>query len=122
MSKAKYEVNIIDVYGTCDSDLFKKMASKGDITADRIKNVVGKVFNITGYAKCNIVTDDKNFDVIYYATDNGFISSGSQILFDSIIDYIGDTSTFKISEIKTRKGTTYKGVPVFTQENSEVFE
>lgn len=122
MSKAKYEVNIIDVYGTCDSDLFKKMASKGDITADRIKNVVGKVFNITGYAKCNIVTDDKNFDVVYYATDNGFISSGSQILFDSIIDYIGDTNTFKISEIKTRKGTTYKGVPVFTQENSEVFE
>lgn len=122
MSKAKYEVNINEVYGSCDSELFKKMASKGDITADRIKNVVGKVFNITGYAKCNIVTDDKNFDVVYYATDNGFISSGSQILLDSIVDYIEDTNTFKISEVKTRKGTTYKGVPVFTSESTDMYE
>jgi len=121
MSKAKYEVNIKDVYGSCDSDLFKKMASKGDITSDRIKNVVGKVFKITGYAKCNIVTDEKNFDIVYYATDSGFVSSGSNVLFDSIVDYIGDTDTFKIAEIKTKKGTTYKGVPVFV-ETTETFE
>lgn len=123
MANSKYEVNVKEVYGTCDSELFKKMAKKGDITSDRVKNVVGNVYKITGYAICNIITDDKNFDVIYYATDKGFISSGSEILFESVEDYIGDTDTFKISEVKTRKGTTYKAVPIFIDVNTgEVFE
>lgn len=123
MANGKYEVIVKEVYGTCDSELFKKMAKKGDITSDRVKNVVDKVFKITGYAICNIVTDDKNFDVIYYATDTGFISSGSEILFESIEDYIGDTDTFRIKEVKTRKGTTYKGIPIFTSKDTgEVFE
>lgn len=123
MANGKYEVIVNDTYGTCNSELFKKMAKKGDITADRVKNVVDKVFKITGYAMCNIVTDDKNFNVIYYATDTGFISSGSEILFDSVSDYIGDTDTFRIKEVKTRKGTTYKAVPIFTDvDTGEVFE
>ena len=123
MANSKYEVKVLEAYGTCDSDLFKKMATKGDITSDRVKNVVDKVFQITGYAKCNIITEDKNFDVVYYATNTGFISSGSEVLFDSIIDYIGDTDTFRIKEIKTKKGTTFKGVPIFKSiENDEVFE
>lgn len=123
MANSKYEVKVLEAYGTCDSDLFKKMATKGDITSDRVKNVVDKVFQITGYAKCNIITEDKNFDVVYYATNTGFISSGSEVLFDSIIDYIGDTDTFRIKEIKTKKGTTFKGVPIFKNiENEEVFE
>lgn len=122
MSKAKYEVNINLVNGSCDSELFKKMASKGDISAERIKNVVGKVFKITGFAKCNIVTDDKNFDVVYYATDSGYISSGSEVFFDSVNSYIDDTNTFKIAEIKTKKGTTYKAVPVIVEKSSDVYE
>ena len=123
MANGKYEVIVNETYGTCDSELFKKMAKKGDITADRVKNVVDKVFKITGYAMCNIVTDDKNFNVIYYATDTGFISSGSEILFNSVEDYIGDTDTFRIKEVKTRKGTTYKAVPIFvSKEDGEVFE
>lgn len=122
MANGKYEVIVNEVYGTCDSELFKKMAKKGDITADRVKNVVDKVFKITGYAMCNIVTDDKNFNVIYYATDSGFISSGSEILFNSIEDYIEDTDTFRIKEVKTRKGTTYKAVPIFTSTSEDVFE
>lgn len=123
MANSKYEVNVKEVYGTCDSELFKKMAKKGDITSDRVKNVVDKVFKITGYAICNIITDDKNFDVIYYATDTGFISSGSEILFNSVKDYIEDTDTFRIKEVKTRKGTTYKAVPIFTDiDTGEVFE
>lgn len=123
MANSKYEVNVKEVHGTCDSELFKKMAKKGDITSDRVKNVVDKVFKITGYAICNIITDDKNFDVIYYATDTGFISSGSEILFNSVKDYIEDTDTFRIKEVKTRKGTTYKAVPIFTDiDTGEVFE
>ena len=123
MANGKYEVSIIEAKGTCDSALFKKMAKRGDITSDRVKNVVGKVFTISGYAKCNIVTDDKNFDVVYYATDNGFISSGSSILFNSISNYIDDTDTFKITEVKTRKGTTFKGVPIFSnKETGEIYE
>lgn len=123
MANGKYEVSIIEAKGTCDSALFEKMAKRGDITSDRVKNVVGKVFTISGFAKCNIVTDDKNFDVVYYATDNGFISSGSSILFNSISDYIDDTDTFKITEVKTRKGTTFKGVPIFTnKETGEIYE
>lgn len=123
MANSKYEVKIIEAKGTCDSELFKKMATKGDITSDRVKNVVDKVFEITGYAKCNIVTEDKNFDVVYYATNTGFISSGSEVLFNSIVDYIEDTNRFRIKEVKTKKGTTYKGVPIFTtQESEEVYE
>lgn len=122
MANGKYEVIVNEVYGTCDSELFKKMAKKGDITADRVKNVVDKVFKITGYAMCNIVTDDKNFNVIYYATDSGFISSGSEILFNSVEDYINDTDTFRIKEVKTRKGTTYKAVPIFTSTSEDVYE
>ena len=123
MANSKYEVNVKEVYGTCGSELFKKMAKKGDITSDRVKNVVDKVFKITGYAICNIVTEDKNFDVIYYATDTGFISSGSEILYNSVKDYIEDTDTFRIKEVKTRKGTTYKAVPIFTDiDTGEVFE
>ena len=119
MANSKYEVKIIEAKGSCDSDLFKKMAIKGDITSDRVKNVVDKVFVITGYAKCNIITADKNFDVIYYATNTGFISSGSEVLFNSIIDYMDDTDTFRIKEVKTKKGTTYKGVPIFSSEKAE---
>lgn len=123
MEKGKYEVKVLDSYGTCESELFKKMASKGDITSDRVKNVVDQKFKITGYAKCNIVTDDKNFNVVYYATDTGFISSGSEVLFDSIVDYIGDTSLFRIKEVKTKKGTTYKGVPIFEEkQESDIYE
>lgn len=123
MANGKYEVSIIEAKGTCDSALFEKMAKRGDITSDRVKNVVGGIFEITGYAKCNIVTEDKNFDVVYYATNKGFISSGSNVLFNSISDYLEDTKTFKITEVKTKKGTTYKGVPIFVDnESGEIYE
>ena len=122
MSK-KYEVAVKSTYGSCESELFKKMAKKGDITADRIQECLGRVFDITGYAVCHIVTDEKEFDIMYYATDNGFISSGSEVLFNSIEDYIGDVSKFKIKEVKTKKGKTYKAVPVLVDNTTgEVYE
>lgn len=112
----KYEVTVVNAFGECDSELFKKMAVNGDITADKIMDNAGKVIKITGYADCHIVTNDKEFDVTYYATPDGYYSTGSSIFNDSVADYIGYTDTFKIQKIKTSKGNTYKAVPISNTE------
>ena len=117
----KYELTIKEAFGSCDTDLFKKMAKKGDITSSKVDEVVGHVVKITGYAKANIVTDDKDFDLVYYATDEGYFSSGSNVLFESIEDYLGDSEVeaFKILKIKTKKGHTYKASPIIKESESE---
>ena len=122
MAKGKYVVTINDAKGKCTESLFQKMATNGDISADRVKNCVGKTFELLGYAKCNIQTEDKNFDVVYYATKTGYISSGSEVFFDSILKYIDDAKVFTIKEIKTSKGTTYKASPILVDEIPENFE
>ena len=109
----KYEVTVIEKKGTCDNTLFEKMAKKGDITSVKLSEVIGAVVKITGYAKCNIVTDDKNFDIYYFDTEEyGLISSGSEIFTESVVDYYGEVENVRLSEIKTRRGKTYKAVPV----------
>lgn len=110
--KKKYEVTIKEVNGSCDSNLFKKMAQKGDITSVKVQDMIGKVVNITGYAVCHIVTDEKEFDMGYYATDEGIISTGSEVFKESVEDYVGDVNLFKIVSLKTKKGTTYKVSPI----------
>lgn len=123
MEKKKYEVTVKTAEGSCNTSLFKKMASKGDITATKIQEVVGKVVKITGYALCHIVTDEKEFDMGYYATDYGILSTGSEVFADSVFDYIGEVDLFKIVSIKTKKGTTYKVSPILVDEESgEVIE
>lgn len=109
----KYEVTVIEKKGTCDNTLFEKMAKKGDITSVKLTEVLGAVVKITGYAKCNIVTDDKNFVIYYFDTEEyGLISSGSEIFAESVVDYYGEVENVRLSEIKTRRGKTYKAVPV----------
>ena len=117
----KYELTIKDAFGSCDTDLFKKMAKKGDITSAKVDDVVGHVVKITGYATANVTTEDKNFDIVYYATDEGYFSSGSQVLFNSIEDYMGDSEVeaFKILKIKTSKGHTYKASPIIKESTNE---
>lgn len=116
----KYEVTVKEVKGTCDNSLFLKMAKKGDLTATKISELLGEVVKITGYAKCNIITEDKNFDITYFDTEEyGLISSGSEIFAESVIDYFGEVDYTRISEIKTRKGKTYKAVPVLRQETNK---
>lgn len=110
----KYELTIKNATGSCDTELFKKMAKKGDITASKIEEFVGKVVKITGYAEAHIEVDDKEFDVTYYATDDGYFSTGSKYFNDSVDDYLADTDTFKILKIKTKKGHTYKASPIFS--------
>lgn len=117
MSEKKYEVTVIEKKGACDNTLFEKMAKKGDITSIKLSELIGKAVKITGYAKCNIVTDDKNFDIYYFDTEEyGLISSGSKIFAESVIDYLGEVETVRLSEVKTKKGKTYKAVPILNKE------
>lgn len=111
-NKKKYEVTVVNATGECAGELFKKMAVNGDITAEKIMDNAGKVIKITGYAECHIVTAEKEFDVTYYATADGYYSTGSEIFRDSVDDYLEFTDTFKIQKVKTSKGSTYKAVPI----------
>ena len=65
MESKKYEVTVLEKKGTCDNALFEKMAKKGDITSIKLAEVLGMVVKIIGYARCNIVTDEKNFDISF---------------------------------------------------------
>ena len=112
----KYELTIKEAFGSCNTELFKKMAKKGDISASKIDEFVGKVVKITGWANAHIETDEKEFDITYYATDDGYFSTGSVYFSESLNDYLVDTDTFKILKVKTKKGHTYKASPIFNGE------
>lgn len=123
MKTKKYEVTVLDKKGTCDNALFEKMAKKGDITSIKLAEVLGMVVKIIGYAKCNIVTDEKNFDIYYFDTEEyGLISSGSEIFAESVVDYYGEVENVRLTEVKTKKGKTYKAVPVLEKTNKKETE
>ena len=119
----KYIVTIKEKKGTCDADLFEEMAKRGDLTSVKLANLVGTEVKITGYALCNIETDDKNFDINYYDTEEyGLVSSGSNIFRDSVVAYFGRVDSVRLTEVKTKQGKTYKAVPVLkkaTNKNEE---
>ena len=114
----KYKVTINECEGSCNSDLFKEMLERGDITATRIKDAVGGIYEFTGYANCTVETKDKKFDVTYYATDDGFISSGSKIFEESVKAYLGKCKQLKVVSKSTGKGTTFKVTPILNQEEA----
>jgi len=92
------------------------MAEKGDLTSKKVSELLDSVVSITGYALCNIKSDDKEFDINYFDTkEKGLISSGSEIFTESVIDYFGEVKQVRIVEIKTKKGKTYKAVPMLTE-------
>lgn len=122
----KYEVQVMEKVGTCDSTLFEKMAIKGDLTSHKVTELLNIDVKITGYAKCHIATDDKEFDIYYFDTEEyGLVSTGSEIFAESVRDYYGEVEYVTLAEIKTKKGKTYKAVPVLgskkqtTKENEE---
>ena len=117
MAKA-YEVKINEKVGACDSATFEKMAKNGDLQSTKVSECVDKIVKINGYALCEIKAGDKEFDMNYYSTDEGLISSGSAIFRDSVKDYYGDVDLFKIVSIKTNKGTTFKVTPILNQEEA----
>lgn len=116
MANAKYEVKVLEKKGACDSETFEKIVKNGDIQAEKVTENVGKVIRLTGYALCHITAGDKEFDMNYYSTDEGFLSTGSVVFKESVESYFGEVSTFKIVSIKTSKGTTYKVTPILTEE------
>ena len=92
------------------------MAKAGDVTAEKVTACVDKIVKITGYALCEITTEEKIFQIGYYATNEGFISSGSEILYKSVENYFGEVEKFKIVKVKTKQGNTYKVVPILEVE------
>jgi hypothetical protein len=116
----KYEVKITKKVGSMDNSLFEKMATKGDITSIKVTDILGQVVKIIGYAECEIITEDKNFTMNYFDTEEyGIISSGSEIFRDSVIDYYEEVDRVRITEIKTKKGKTYKAVPELNSKKNE---
>lgn len=120
MESKKYEVTVLEKKGTCDNALFEKMAKKGDLTAIKLLELVGVEVKIKGYAKCHIVTEEKEFDINYFDTEEyGLVSSGSEIFTESVVDYFGEVESVRLTEVKTKKGKTYKAVPVLGNNKKE---
>lgn len=120
MEIRKYEVTVKEKKGTCDNALFEKMAKKGDLTAIKLSELIGVEVKITGYAKCHIITDEKEFDINYFDTEEyGLVSSGSEIFTESVVDYFGEVESVRLTEVKTKKGKTYKAVPVLGNNKKE---
>lgn len=120
METRKYEVTVNEKKGSCDNALFEKMAKKGDLTAIKLSELVGVEVKITGYAKCHIVTDEKEFDINYFDTEEyGLVSSGSEIFTESVVDYFGEVESVRLTEVKTKKGKTYKAVPILGNNKKE---
>lgn len=120
METKKYEVTVNEKKGTCDNALFEKMAKKGDLTAIKLSELVGVEVKIKGYAKCHIITDEKEFDINYFDTEEyGLFSSGSEIFTESVVDYFGEVESVRLTEVKTKKGKTYKAVPVLGNNKKE---
>ncbi len=112
---SKYEVEVKSMIGTLDNKTFEKMAKKGDITATKIVDIIGNEVTITGYAECEIETQDKKFSILYVNTEEfGIVSAGSEIFKESVEDYFGEVERFRIKSIKTKKGNTYKAVPILS--------
>lgn len=120
METRKYEVTVKEKKGTCDNVLFEKMAKKGDLTAIKLSELVGVEVKIKGYAKCHIITDEKEFYINYFDTEEyGLVSSGSEIFTESVVDYFGEVESVRLTEVKTKKGKTYKAVPVLVNNKKE---
>lgn len=120
METRKYEVTVNEKKGTCDNALFEKMAKKGDLTAIKLSEIVGVEVKITGFAKCHIVTDEKEFDINYFDTEEyGLVSTGSEIFTESVVDYFGEVESVRLTEVKIKKGKTYKAVPVLGNNKKE---
>lgn len=118
--KRTYKVEILEKKGTCESEIFELMAKNGDLTSQKLADMIGAQVKITGYAVCHITTDDKDFSVTYFDTEEyGLISSGSEVFLESVITYFGKVDKVILTQIKTKKGKTYKAVPVLKANKKE---
>ena len=122
-TSSNFKVTIHSTTGACDTGLFKKMCERGDLNSVRIKDAVGDIIKVTGLADVTIECNgEEPFDIHYYATDNGIYSSGSELFYESITDYIDECNTFKIISIKTKRGTAFKASPILGDTEIETIE
>ena len=115
MTTSNFKVNIKATTGICDTELFRKVCEHGDLNALRVKEHIGDIIHINGTCDVTIQNNDEVFDITYYACDEGVYSTGSKIFKDSVTDYLGDINVFRITSISTRKGTSFKASPVFSE-------
>ena len=122
-TNSNFKVTIHSTTGACDTNLFKKMCERGDLNSVRVKDAVGDVIKVTGIADVTIECNgEEPFDIHYYATDNGIYSSGSELFYESVTDYIDECNTFKIITIKTKRGTAFKASPILGDVEIETIE
>ena len=65
-STKKYEVEILEKKGSCESATFEKMAKNGDIASEKVTECVGKVITLTGYALCHITAGEKEYFIYVF--------------------------------------------------------
>ena len=122
-TNSNFKVTIHSTTGACDTGLFKKMCERGDLNSVRVKDAVGDIIKVTGLADVTIECNgEEPFDIHYYATDNGIYSSGSELFYESVTDYIDECNTFKIISIKTKRGTAFKASPILGDVEMETIE
>lgn len=118
----KFEIVINSTEGTLSSELFKKMASKGDVTSTCIIELKGKAFTPIGEADCTIITDEREFNRKYIDTvEHGIIHTSSELFIEGFSDYKEDCTTMRIIAVKAKLGTAYKCVPVLDN-SAEIIE
>lgn len=120
-----FEVTLNNATGTLNTELFKKMCSKGDVTSRCITELVGCTFTPQGDADCHIKTAEREFDRTYIDTDEfGIIHTASPTFLDGYADYSGECDTMRIVAVEAKLGKCYKCVPVFskTQDETVPFE
>ena len=116
-----FEVTLNNATGTLNTELFKKMCSKGDVTSTSITELVGCTFTPQGDADCHIKTTEREFDRTYIDTDEfGIIHTASPTFLDGYADYSGECNTMRIVAVKAKLGTCYKCVPVFSKAQNDV--
>lgn len=109
----KFDIVINSTEGTLSSNLFEKMASKGDVTSICITELKGEVFTPTGEADCTITTDERVFNRKYIDTvEHGIIHTSSELFLEGFNDYKEECTTMRIIAVKAKLGTAYKCVPV----------
>ena len=111
-----FNVEVKNVSGTCDSELFKLMASKGDITSISVSELVNNEFTVKGYAETVVTTDERTVERLYIDTEElGLIHTSSDTFKKGFKDYVVYTSTMRIVGVKAKLGTCYKCVPVLNK-------
>lgn len=111
-----FNVKVNKTNGTCDSELFKLMASKGDITSISISELVNHEFTVKGYAESTVTTDERTVERLYIDTEEfGLIHTSSVTFKKGFNDYLAYTLTMRIVGVKAKLGTCYKCVPVLNK-------